>query len=95
MQGGKSARVLISRVTMLHVPSWTPGKRPTATPGRPDALIWRKSTRSGVNGNECVEVACDGQYVLARDSKNRTGGTLMCLPQDWGAFLDKIKAGDI
>lgn len=78
---------------MLHVSSWTPGKQPTAAPGRPDALTWRKSARSGANGNECVEVACDGQYVLVRDSKNKTGGTLTCLPQDWGAFLDKIKAG--
>ena len=63
--------------------------------GRSNALPWRKSSRSGVNGNECVEVACDGQYVLVRDSKNRAAGTLTCLPRDWATFLDKIKAGDI
>jgi len=94
-QGGKSARALVSRAAILHAPSWTPGKKTTTAPGRPNALTWRKSTRSGGNGNECVEVACDGQHVLVRDSKNRTGGTLTCLPRDWGAFLDKLKAGDI
>jgi Domain of unknown function (DUF397) len=88
-------RTLGSRAAILHVPSWTPGKKPTAVLGRPNALTWRKSARSGVNGNECVEVACDGQHVLVRDSKNKTGGTLTCLPRDWGAFLDKIKAGEI
>lgn len=86
--------MLISRAVIL-TPSWAPGKKSTATSGRPNGFAWRKSTRSGVNGNECVEVACDGKCVLVRDSKNRVGGTLTCLPQDWHAFLDRIKAGDV
>ena len=33
------------------------------------ALGWRKSTYSGTNGGECVEVAVRGGDVLVRDSK--------------------------
>ncbi|MFY1620636.1 DUF397 domain-containing protein [Micromonospora sp. WMMD736] len=38
---------------------------------------WRKSTRSGNNGGDCVEVADNRPgVVLVRDTKDRDGGTL-------------------
>ena len=36
---------------------------------------WRKSSHSGDNGGECVEVATAGA-VLVRDTTNRSGTTL-------------------
>lgn len=87
--------MLINRYANLHAPRWTPWKKSKEASGRSNALTWRKSSRSGVNGNECVEVACDGQHVLVRDSKNGTAGMLTFLPQDWSAFLDKVKVVDI
>ncbi|MEU1683945.1 DUF397 domain-containing protein [Micromonospora sp. NPDC005707] len=43
-----------------------------------DAPNWHKSTRSGSNGGDCVEVADNlPGRVLVRDSKeDRAGGTL-------------------
>ena len=37
---------------------------------------WRKSTYSGSNGGDCVEVADTAPVVLVRDTKNRDGVTL-------------------
>ena len=38
---------------------------------------WRKSTKSGGNGGDCVEVADNlPGVVLVRDTKDRDGGTL-------------------
>ncbi|MFY1620092.1 DUF397 domain-containing protein [Micromonospora sp. WMMD736] len=53
---------------------------------------WRKSTRSGTSGGDCVEVADNlPGVVLVRDTKNRDGGTLNFTPQTWGAFVDFAK----
>jgi hypothetical protein len=39
--------------------------------------IWRKSSRSGQDGGNCVEVADNLPDIVAiRDSKNPDGGTL-------------------
>jgi hypothetical protein len=56
----------------------------------PDAS-WRTSTRSGSQG-DCVEVN-DGKpgVVGVRDSKNRTGGTLVFPAAAWRAFIDGLK----
>jgi hypothetical protein len=52
---------------------------------------WRKSTRSGTNGGECVEVADNLPGVVAvRDSKNPTGPALVFGPESWRAFLDEL-----
>ncbi|MGB2567777.1 MULTISPECIES: DUF397 domain-containing protein [Micromonospora] len=53
---------------------------------------WRKSTRSGTSGGDCVEVADNLPGVVAvRDSKNRDGGTLQFDPQSWQAFVSFAK----
>ncbi|MFI1196266.1 DUF397 domain-containing protein [Micromonospora sp. NPDC020750] len=50
---------------------------------------WRKSTRSGNNGGDCVEVADNvAGVVLVRDTKDRDGGTLAFAPAAWAGFVD-------
>jgi hypothetical protein len=54
------------------------------------ALSWRKSSRSGNNGGQCVEVATS-RRVLVRDSKNPAGGRLAFTPQAWREFAKRVK----
>ncbi|SCG76610.1 DUF397 domain-containing protein [Micromonospora coxensis] len=54
--------------------------------------VWRKSTRSGGNGGECVEVATNLPGIVAvRDSKDPDGPTLTLHPQAWTAFVNGTK----
>ncbi|WP_431896417.1 DUF397 domain-containing protein [Micromonospora haikouensis] len=54
---------------------------------------WRKSTRSGNNGGNCVEVADNlPGVVLVRDTKDRDGGTLAFSPAQWQGFVGLAKA---
>jgi Domain of unknown function (DUF397) len=57
----------------------------------PSALNWRKSTRSGNNGGDCVEVADAARAVLVRDTKARDGGALTFTAEAWQAFADSLK----
>ncbi len=53
---------------------------------------WRKSTKSGNNQGNCVEVADNlPGVVLVRDTKDRDGGTLSFSPAAWRGFLDLAK----
>ena len=54
---------------------------------------WRKSTRSGAQG-DCVEVApsIDGGLVAVRDTKNRAGGMLTFPQQSWTQFVAAVRA---
>jgi hypothetical protein len=54
------------------------------------ALIWRKSSYSGNNGGQCVEVAVHG-VVLVRDSKNPHGAVLEVAPEMWRQFIRHLK----
>jgi hypothetical protein len=55
---------------------------------------WRKSSRSGTNGGNCVEVAANLPGIVAiRDSKNPEGRALVLAPGDWQSFINDIKAG--
>ncbi|SCF19344.1 protein of unknown function [Micromonospora purpureochromogenes] len=57
---------------------------------------WRKSTRSGDNGGDCVEVADNLPGIVAvRDSKDRTGPVLTFTPQVWAGFITGAKRGDV
>jgi len=54
------------------------------------ALSWHKSSYSGSNGGQCIEVAAPGR-VLVRDSKNPDGGHLAFSTQAWREFAARIK----
>ncbi|MCG5216976.1 DUF397 domain-containing protein [Streptosporangium sp. KLBMP 9127] len=56
--------------------------------------VWRKSSRSGDSGGQCVEVASNLPGLVAvRDSKNPQGPALVFGPGEWQAFVDGIKDG--
>jgi hypothetical protein len=56
---------------------------------------WRKSTRSGNGGSDCVEVAKNLPGVVGvRDSKDRSGPALTFGPEAWAAFLAGVKDGE-
>ncbi|MFG1649968.1 DUF397 domain-containing protein [Micromonospora sp. NPDC049275] len=53
---------------------------------------WRKSTKSGGNGGDCVEVADNlPGVVLVRDTKDRDGATLTFSPQAWRSFVARAR----
>lgn len=54
---------------------------------------WRKSTYSGTQGGNCVELARDEQGLLARDSKAPLSGMLSFAAVSATAFLTAVKAG--
>ncbi|MEU9829660.1 DUF397 domain-containing protein [Micromonospora chersina] len=55
---------------------------------------WRKSTRSGGNGGDCVEVADNLAGVVAvRDSKDPAGPVLTFDPAAWTRFVTMTKDG--
>lgn len=52
-----------------------------------DRATWRKSSYSGTNGGNCVEVARNLPGVVAvRDSKDPDGPALAFTLADWAAF---------
>ncbi|WP_327038011.1 DUF397 domain-containing protein [Micromonospora maris] len=54
---------------------------------------WRKSTRSGSNGGDCVEVAANLPGLVAvRDSKDPTGTALTFSLAAWTRFVRSTKA---
>jgi hypothetical protein len=57
---------------------------------------WRKSSYSGNNGGDCVEVAGNLSDVVAiRDSKNPHGPVLIFSTAQWRAFAAAVKAGEL
>jgi hypothetical protein len=55
---------------------------------------WYKSSRSGPNCDNCVEVAFVSGAVAVRDSKNPTGPALIFTPDEWDAFVGGTKDGE-
>ncbi|MFJ7232925.1 DUF397 domain-containing protein [Streptomyces tendae] len=49
-------------------------------------LRWFKSSYSGAEGGQCVEVAASQQAVYVRDSKIVTGSVLTVPPTAWMTF---------
>ena len=59
------------------------------------SAVWRKSSRSGSNGGNCVEVATNLPGIVAvRDSKDRQGPALIFTPDEWRAFLAGAREGE-
>jgi hypothetical protein len=56
-------------------------------------VSWRKSSYSGSNGGNCVEVGSKGRAVAVRDSKTPGGPVLAFAPQAWAAFAGRVKKG--
>ncbi|AYG77945.1 hypothetical protein DWB77_00052 [Streptomyces hundungensis] len=60
---------------------------------------WRKSSYSGDNSGQCVEVAdlIDTSYagVAVRDSKNPAGPALLLDPQVFAGFIGDVAHGRI
>ncbi|MEV4495353.1 DUF397 domain-containing protein [Micromonospora arborensis] len=55
--------------------------------------VWRKSTRSGDNGGNCVEVALNlSEVVAVRDSKDIEGPTLRFEHPAWLLFTTAMKS---
>lgn len=54
---------------------------------------WRKSSRSGAQGN-CVEVRIVDGGLEVRDSKNPTGPVLRFTRAEWTAAVEGAKAGE-
>lgn len=55
---------------------------------------WFKSSKSGPNCDNCVEVFVDGQ-VAVRDTKDRQGPSLAFAPAGFQAFVDAARAGTL
>jgi hypothetical protein len=51
---------------------------------------WRKSSYSGSNGGQCVEVA-SAEGVMIRDTSDRDGATLSVPADAWQAFTASLK----
>jgi hypothetical protein len=52
---------------------------------------WRKSSYSGAQGGQCVELASGSSEVLVRDTTDRDSGTLVFSAQAWAAFTGGLK----
>ncbi|GAA3810961.1 DUF397 domain-containing protein [Streptomyces chiangmaiensis] len=55
---------------------------------KPTGIQWRKSSHSGDQGGECVEIAeLPGATVAVRDSKTPAGPVLTLAPAAYAAFV--------
>jgi hypothetical protein len=59
----------------------------TAEPAR---LAWFKSSYSGNEGGECVEVAATKTAIRVRDSKERGGPQLAFTRGTWAGFVAEV-----
>jgi hypothetical protein len=60
---------------------------------RDEALSrWRKSSYSGSNGGNCVEVRDGPGVILVRDTADRNGPALAIDPAAWRRFTDQLRS---
>jgi hypothetical protein len=57
-----------------------------------DQLMWRKSSHSGPEGGDCIEVTETVGAIVVRDSKNKRRPKVDLTREAWAAFLSY--AGD-
>jgi hypothetical protein len=55
---------------------------------------WQKSSRSGPNCDNCVEVAFVDDAIAVRDSKLPDGPVLLFTQEEWDAFVGGAKDGE-
>ncbi|HEY7484176.1 MAG TPA: DUF397 domain-containing protein [Streptosporangiaceae bacterium] len=51
---------------------------------------WRKSSRSGSEGDQCVEIAGFDHVVAVRDSKDPDGPKLAFSRREWRTFTAQL-----
>lgn len=56
---------------------------------------WRKSSYSGGQSNDCVELDVAAGHTGIRDTKNRAKGTLSVSATSWFSFMEAIKDGEL
>ncbi|PRY35398.1 DUF397 domain-containing protein [Umezawaea tangerina] len=56
--------------------------------------VWRKSSRTGGSGGQCVEIAMCSTVSGVRDSKDPRGPVLEFRRASLVSFLNNIKMGD-
>ena len=56
------------------------------------SVSWRKSTYSGGNGGNCIQVAGLPGTIAVRDSKDPDGPALLFTAAEWAAFTARVKA---
>ena len=56
-----------------------------------DGRTWRKSSHSGSNGGNCIEITAAPGTVAIRDSNNPGGPVLTFTGQNWQRFTDQVK----
>lgn len=56
---------------------------------------WRKSSYSGSEGGDCVEVAAVGAHVAVRDSKDPQGPALVFPAAAFSAFVGSVIDGEL
>lgn len=59
----------------------------TMDAGAAQKLSWFKSSYSGAEGGECLEVASMPTHVFVRDSKLVQGPIMAIGPEAWAAFV--------
>ncbi|WP_021597427.1 DUF397 domain-containing protein [Actinomadura welshii] len=52
---------------------------------------WRKSSYTGPNGGECVELTSDAGAVAVRDSKDSEGPKLLVTQRAFAVLLSELK----
>ncbi|MBM7083998.1 DUF397 domain-containing protein [Micromonospora humidisoli] len=57
----------------------------------PAQVCWRKSSRSGANDSNCVEVAEVSGGLAVRDSKDQGGPVLHFGRDAWSSFLGGLR----
>jgi hypothetical protein len=56
-------------------------------------VIWRKSSYSGGNGGNCIEVGSGQDAVVVRDTKQADSGPVLRFdPLAWRRFADRLKS---
>ncbi|WP_033329181.1 DUF397 domain-containing protein [Streptomyces yerevanensis] len=56
-------------------------------------LVWFKSSYSGTEGGECVEVAASTAAVHVRDSKAAAGPVVTVSREAWAGLLELASSG--
>lgn len=60
-----------------------------------ERYVWRKSSASGANGGQCVEVMVTDDAVKLRDTKDAGGGPVHVYTHaEWTAFVAGVKKGE-